>query len=401
MQGSKILLGVTGGIAAYKAALVLRELVRQGAQVRVVMTAAAQRFITPETLAVLSKNKVHTDLFENTDEFPVLHVGLGQWADLILLAPATANIIAKMANGLGDDLLSTLLLGRLAPVLVAPAMEEGMLKNPMVQANMEKLKDLGYFWVDPEVGELASGAHGQGRLAAPQTIVERAIQCLNQQSDLQGMRLLITAGPTVEDIDPVRFISNRSSGKMGYALAERALARGAQVCLITGPTALEPPAAAECIRVRSTLEMQSAVDQVFERVDAAILASAVADYRAAQVAPQKIKRGGNAITLSLVENPDISAALGARKKARVVVAFAMETEQGEQRALAKLRRKQADLIVLNNLTDEGAGFAVDTNIVTMIDPQGKIEKLPKMSKQAVGDRILDRVRAYVRLKLDG
>lgn len=392
MRGSKILLGVSGGIAAYKAALIVRELVRQGAEVRVVMTHAAQRFITAETLAVLSKNRVYLDLFETTDEFPVLHVGLGQWADLILLAPATANIIAKMAHGLGDDLLSTILLGRLAPVVVAAAMEAGMLNNPVVQTNIKTLKDLGSGWVDPEKGELASGALGQGRLAAPETIVSYVSQYLESRFDLHGVRLLVTAGPTVEDIDPVRFISNRSSGKMGYALAERGVARGAEVCLVTGPTMLVPPAGVECISVRSTLEMQQVVDEVFERVEVAILASAVADYRVAQIAPQKIKRGDGQLTLELIENPDIAAALGARKGKRIIVAFAMETEQGEERAKDKLRRKQADLIVLNNLSEAGAGFAVDTNIITIIDPQGQIEQLPKMSKKSAGDCILDRVQ---------
>ena len=394
LQGRNILLGITGGIAAFKAPLILRELIRSGADVRVVMTQAGQQFVTPTTLEVLSKHPVRIDMFARADEFPVLHVGLAQWADLVLIAPATANIIGKIAAGLGDDLLSTLMLSFPGPVVVAPAMEENMLLNPFVQRNIKCLRERGVLWVEPEVGELASGAMGRGRLAEPDAIIEAVVGHFAQQGDLKGLRLLVTAGPTVEDIDPVRFIANRSTGKMGYALARRARERGARVCLVSGPAALPPPAGVELIQVRSTLQMQAAVEERFDEVDGAILAAAVSDYRVPEVALEKIKRGEGARVLELVENPDIAAGLGQRKEGQVLVGFAVETgetEAGVERAREKLRRKNLDLIALNNLRDEGAGFAVDTNVVTLIDASGQVQELGKMSKLEVADRILDRV----------
>ena len=396
LQGRRILLGVTGGIAAYKAPLILRLLQKRGAEVRVVRTASAAQFVTDPTLAVLSGRTVHADLFAVTDEFPVLHVGLAQWAQLLLVAPATANLIGKLAGGIADDLLTTIYLATQSPTLLAPAMEQEMLTAARVQSNLQRLEDDGVGIVQPEMGHLASGAHGTGRMASPERIVQAAAEALSsptaQNLDLRGRRVLVTAGPTVEDLDPVRFISNRSSGKMGYAIAQRARARGATVHLISGPTHLPPPVGVRLTSVRSTLEMHAAVTGAFAESDAAILAAAVADYRAPQVAAQKLKRSGAGLSVDLVENPDISAELGATKGDRVVVAFAMETEDGPARARDKLVRKKANFIVLNNLTDEGAGFAADTNLVTIIDGSGGETELPLMSKLDVADHILDSVR---------
>ena len=397
LEGRRILLGVSGGIAAYKTPLVARLLVTAGAEVRAVMTTAATRFVTATTLEVVTRGPVHTDLFERSDEFPVLHVGLAEWAELVLIAPATANTIGKMANGIGDDLLSSVLLTGGAPVLLAPAMEEGMLENPHVQRNVGLLRKQGAVWIDPEAGELASGAHGKGRMASPGTIVAAVEDFLArgpgpESGDLAGLTVLVTAGPTCEDLDPVRFLSNRSTGKMGYAVASRAVCRGAAVKLISGPTDLQPPAGTEVAQVRSAVEMLDVARKWFREADIAVMAAAVADYRAAGYSEDKIERGSGRVSLELVPNPDISAELGASKGNRVVVSFAMETEEGSARARAKLARKKSDLIALNNLREEGAGFAVDTNVVTLIDADGGEEALPRMSKMEVADRLLDRAR---------
>ena len=392
LEGRNILLGVTGGIAAYKAPLIVRALGAEGAQVRVVTTAAAQRFVAPAALETLSHHPVHADVFGGEAAFPVLHVGLAEWADLVLVAPATANFIAKAAHGLADDLLSTLVLGCTGPVLVAPSMETHMWGNPLVQANVETLRGHGLAVIDPDEGELASGTWGPGRMPEPADLAAAVVQTLAEEADLAGLDLLVTAGPTVEDIDPVRFIGNRSTGKMGYAVAQRAQRRGAQVYLVTGPTSLPLPVGVEVEQVRSTREMQRAVERRFEQVHGAVLAAAVADYRVRQVATGKIKRGRGDLQLDLVENPDIAADLGRIKGGRTLVGFAMETEEGVERARDKLRRKNLDFIVLNQLDEEGAGFAVDTNIATLIDGAGAVEALPKMSKSALADRILDRLR---------
>jgi len=391
LTGKKVLLAITGGIAAYKAPLLLRELSTRGAEVRVVMTSNAARFVTATTLETLSRHPVHSDLFARDPAFSVLHVGLAEWADVVLIAPATANVLAKASHGLADDLLTTLLLSTRAPIIAAPAMEENMLRHEAVVANSALLKERGWQWIDPVEGELASGASGVGRMVEPEDIAQR-VEAFFAPGDLVGRRLLVTAGPTVEDLDPVRFISNRSSGKMGYALAQRAQERGAKVFLVSGPTQLATPVGVERIEVRSTLEMQGEAERIFAEVDGAILAAAVADYRVAAVAAQKIKRGDGARTVELIENPDIAAGLGARKEGRTLVVFAMETEQGIERAREKLARKGGDLVVLNNLHEEGAGFAVDTNIVSLIDAEGAVVTLPKMSKLAVADHILDWVR---------
>ena len=402
-EGRKILLGVTGGIAAYKIPQVARLLMNSGAEVRVVMTESAEQFVTASTLAVLTRHCVYKDLFDRSDEFPVLHVGLGKWADLVLIAPATANIVGKIANGIADDLLSSLLITTAAPVLLAPAMEEGMLHNPHVDRNIRALRDDGVGWIEPDIGELASGDYGKGRMASPEEIATRVEQVLNEQGDpngsrgddLRGLNILITAGPTCEDLDPVRFITNRSSGKMGYAIAAQAVRRGAQVTLISGPTALQPPSGVRVIHVRSAEEMLNAARQSFEKVQVAIMAAAVSDYRVAKYSDEKIKGNANKLTLELVQNIDIAADLGRKKGTRIVISFAMETQEGVAMAKAKLTKKKSDLVALNNLCDEGAGFAVDTNVLTLVDVNGGEEALPKMSKTAVGDVLLDRARELV------
>jgi phosphopantothenoylcysteine decarboxylase/phosphopantothenate--cysteine ligase len=387
----KILLGVTGGIAAYKAPELVRQLGALGADVRVVLTRGAGEFVAEKTLAVLSRHPVYTDLFDRDGEFPVLHVGLAEWAEAILVAPATAHFLGRVAGGLADDLLTAVMMSATAPAFLAPAMEENMLASGAVAANLQTLAARGYQLIEPETGPLASGASGRGRMPEPAALA--AAVAAHFSGDLAGLKLLVSAGPTVEDIDPVRFISNRSSGKMGYAIAQRAAERGAEVQLVSGPTALVPPAGVALREVRSTLDMQRAVAALFDGVDAAILAAAPADYRVAQIAEHKIKRSGDALAIDLVENPDIAAGLGARKQGRTLVIFAMETEKGVQRAREKLARKGGDLVVLNMLHDEGAGFGVDTNRVTFIDTAGGEEVLPLMSKLALADRILDWVRA--------
>lgn len=388
LTGARVLVGISGGIAAYKMPQVVRGLQHLGADVRVVTTANAERFVAPETLAVLTRHPVHQDLFRRDEEFPVLHVGLAAWADLVLVAPATANLVAKMAHGLADDLLSALLLSTRAPILVAPSMEEHMLDHPATRENLRLLAERGCVVVEPASGELASGVTGRGRLPEPEELVARVVEQLAPTRDLAGLRLLVTAGPTVEDLDPVRYLANRSTGKMGYALARRARDRGAEVWLIAGPTPLPPPSGVSLTRVRSALELQAAVEARWPEVDVAILAAAPCDYRPRRVAAEKL-HAGEVETLELVANPDIAAGLGQDKGDRLLVVFALETEPGHDRAVAKLKRKQADLVVLNNLRDEGAGFEVDTNVVTLIDARGQVESLPKMEKAAVADRVLD------------
>ncbi|MBT6145200.1 MAG: bifunctional phosphopantothenoylcysteine decarboxylase/phosphopantothenate--cysteine ligase CoaBC, partial [Gemmatimonadetes bacterium] len=345
---------------------------------------------TDTTLSVLSQHPVSADLFAPSDEFPVLHVGLAEWADLLLIAPATAHTLGRMANGLADDLLTCIYLATTAPILVAPAMEEHMLQHPQVVANSQRLKEQGLGWIEPGTGPLASGASGKGRMADIEDIVAATSACLAGKGDLLGRRLLVTAGPTLEDVDPVRYVGNRSSGKMGYAIAIRARQRGAQVCLVSGPTNLAAPAGVERVDVRSALQMLAACQDAFATADAAIMAAAVADYRPAQASETKIKRGTGTLSIELVENPDIAATLGQEKGDRILVAFALETGHGIEQARKKLEKKHADFVVLNDLADEGAGFEVDTNVVTIVDAEHECS-LPRMDKLDVADRILDEV----------
>jgi len=399
LTGKKILVAISGGIAAYKIPLLIRRLIKDGADVRVVTTASARQFVTAITLETLSGHPVYSDLFEATDEFPVLHVGLADWPDLILLAPATANLIGKMAHGIADDLVTTIVLATKVRAVIVPAMEEGMLDNAQVVSNVQRLKEQGYRWVDAEEGDLASGKYGRGRMAEPERIVDRVREAVGHASgngDLAGLNIVVTAGPTFEDIDPVRFIGNHSSGKMGFAIAGRARARGASVHLVTGPTALESPRDMDVTQVRSTVEMLTATGAAFECADVLIMAAAVSDFRPRQVAADKMHRSElDSLTLELVPNPDISQILGQRKQGRVTIGFALETEADVETAQAKLRRKHLDLIVLNSLGDEGAGFGVDTNVVTFLTADGEATRLPKMHKQEVADHLLDRTRVLV------
>jgi phosphopantothenoylcysteine decarboxylase/phosphopantothenate--cysteine ligase len=367
-------------------------LVKDGATVRVIMTRNAQEFITPLTLQTLSGNPVSTETFSLTQESEIGHIRLADTADLILLAPATANIIGKLAHGIADDLLTTVLLATTAPVLIAPAMNVHMYAHPVVQENLQKLASLGYKLIEPAEGFLACGYEGKGRLADPEDIVEEVRAALTQKN-LCGEYVIVTAGPNCEPIDPVRFISNRSTGKMGFAMARVAWRRGAQVTLVSGPTSLVPPRGVKFCAVRTAREMQQAVMEHYPQATIVVSAAAIADYRPAQVAPQKIKKGEGQFVIELTRNPDMMAGLGQQKGDRLLVGFATETEDVLQNAERKLRSKNMDLIVANDVTQEGAGFAGDTNIVTLIDRTGKVEPLSIMSKEEVAHVVYDRLLA--------
>lgn len=390
-DGKRLLLGVTGGIAAYKAVELCRLLVRAGAGVRVVMTAAAGQFVTPLTFRTTSGNRVYQDLFAGSEDYSVTHVGLAQESDLMVVAPATANCLGKIAAGIADDLLSTILLATRSPVLLAPAMNEAMWDSAQVRTNVARLAGLGYFFVGPADGELACGDAGRGRMASPEEIFAAAAEILHRSQKWRGKRVLVTAGPTREPLDPVRFLTNRSSGRMGYALARAAAEQGASVTLISGPVSLPPPAGVEVVRVTTAREMLQAVLQLYNEVDVVLKAAAVADFRPAAESAQKIKKGDE-LTLTLLKNPDILAELGRRKKQQLLVGFAAETENVAMYAKGKLSDKNLDLIVANDLTREGAGFDVDTNIVQLIFRDGTIKALPLLSKLDVARTILEELR---------
>ncbi|MBM4295818.1 MAG: bifunctional phosphopantothenoylcysteine decarboxylase/phosphopantothenate--cysteine ligase CoaBC, partial [Deltaproteobacteria bacterium] len=373
-QGKRILLGVSGSIAAYKAAELARKLVAAGAEVRVVMTRAAQELVGPITFQALTGQKVGAGLWGGESE-PLEHITLGQETDAIVLAPATANLLGKMAAGIGDDLLTTILLAATKPVLVCPAMNTEMWRNAAVQENLARLKARGLQVMEPDAGELACGAVGPGRLPDSLIILE-ALAALVTAQDLAGRRLLVTAGPTHEDLDPVRFLTNRSSGKMGYALARVGRRRGAEVCLVSGPTALDHPYGVERVMVWSAVEMRDAVTARFPETDALLMAAAVGDYRPDNTQPLKIKRGRQDLELRLVQNPDILKEIRGSKNKQVVVGFAAETHDMEAEARRKMADKGLDLIVANDVTRRDAGFAVDTNEVTVIHRDGRLERLP-------------------------
>ncbi|MBL8070893.1 MAG: bifunctional phosphopantothenoylcysteine decarboxylase/phosphopantothenate--cysteine ligase CoaBC [Nitrospira sp.] len=390
LTGVRLVLAVTGSIAAYKAVGLLRILRREGATVNVVMTAGACRFVTPLTFEVLSGSHVATDLFEAHQE--MLHLSLPEQAQAILIAPATANCLAKAALGLADDLLSTMLLTTQCPVIFAPAMDGDMWQHPTVVEHVATLRTRGAVIVEPEEGPLASGRSGQGRLADEARILSALQAALHPSRDWSGRRLLVSAGPTQEPIDPVRFISNRSSGKMGYALAEAARARGAEVLLVSGPTALTPPAGVELCPVTTAEEMRKAVIGRFSWSDTVIMAAAVADFRPAQPAAQKLKkRRGPVTSLELSPTDDILKKLGERRTTQVLVGFAAETEDLLAHAREKLQAKGVDLLVANDVTAAGSGFGSDTNRVFILDRDGSAEELPLLPKRAVADRILDRI----------
>jgi phosphopantothenoylcysteine decarboxylase / phosphopantothenate---cysteine ligase len=392
----RITLGVTGGVAAYKAAELVRRLQQDGFSVQVLMTRSAREFVTPLTFAALSGQKVITDLFAESGgeanlESAIEHIAVAQRTDLLLVAPATADILAKFARGIADDFLTTLYLACTAPVVLAPAMNVNMWNHAATQENVDKLRARGVHIVDPDEGYLACGMTGSGRLAGQEQIVAAVREALRLQRDLEGQTVLVTAGPTYEDIDPVRYLTNRSSGKMGYAVAEAAARRGARVILVSGPTALDCPAGVERIDVRTAAEMYRTVLEQFPSAPIGIFAAAVADYRPAETADQKIKRSGERFTLTLEPNPDILAAAAQKKGDRIVVGFAAETERVAENARKKLAAKNADLIVANDVTAEGAGFDHDTNIVTLLARDGRDLPLPRMSKSEVAQRILDEV----------
>lgn len=392
LAGKTIVVGVTGGIAAYKAAELVRFLVKEGAFVRVIMTKNAREFITPLTLQTLSGNPVATETFNLTQESEIGHIRLADTADLILIAPASADVIGKLAHGLADDLLTTVLLATMAPVLVAPAMNVHMYAHPAVQENIHTLGQRGYRFVEPAEGFLACGYEGKGRLADPEDIVEEVRASLTKK-DLASERIIVTAGPNAEPIDPVRYITNRSTGKMGFAMARVAWRRGAEVTLVSGPTALTPPRGVRFCSVRTALEMRKAVLASYDNATMVISAAAIADYRPAHVAPQKIKKQDGAFVIEMTRNPDILAGLGQQKGSRMLVGFATETENVLQNAVSKLQRKNLDMIVANDVTQEGAGFAHDTNIVTLIDRSERMETLPLMSKDEVAHTVYDRLLA--------
>jgi phosphopantothenoylcysteine decarboxylase/phosphopantothenate--cysteine ligase len=388
LEGKTVVVGLSGGIACYKAAELVRALVREGASVRVMMTAAAQEFVTALTLQTLSGHPVATHTFDLTQESQIGHIQLADAADVVVIAPATANVIGKIANGIGDDLVTTVLLATRAPVVLAPAMNVNMYENPIVQGNLSRLRGGGFRIVEPGEGFLACGWEGKGRLADLDVLLAEIERTLSPQ-DLHGERVLVTAGPNREAIDPVRFISNRSTGKMGFAIAAGAWRRGADVTLVAGPTALPTPHGVRRCDVSSAEEMRQAVVAAFDDASFLFMAAAVADYRPARVAQEKLKKGSGRLVLELDRTVDILAELAPRKGDRFVVGFAAETEQVIANAKRKLEEKNLDLIVANDVAGGQTGFAVDTNAVTMIDRSGHHESVPLMSKDAVADRIID------------
>src|SRR5437868_1165968 len=395
--GKRIVLGVTGSIAVYKAVALLRTLLREGATVHVVMTQSATKFVTPLTFEVLSGHPVSTDLFEAHQEMK--HLSLPEQADAIVIAPATANCLAQSALGLGNDLLSTMLLTAECPLIMAPAMDGGMWTHPSVKEHVETLRARGAIVVDPEQGSLASGQIGQGRLAEESTILAAIQEALAPRRDWQGHRLLVSAGPTQEPIDPVRFISNRSSGKMGYAIAVAAQARGAQVVLVTGPTAIPTPKGVDVVPVATAEEMMKALSTRLAWSTAVIMAAAVADFRPTHLVSQKIRKQGRTNqTLDLEQTTDILTSLSAKRTTQLMVGFAAETHDLIAHAKTKLTTKGLDLIVANDVTRQGAGFGSDQNAATLIDRQGGMMELPLMPKRALADAILTRAEELLRTR---
>ncbi len=391
LKDKTIVLGVCGGIAVYKAVELLRLYVKAGATVHVVMTRSAQEFVTPLTFQTLSGNPVHTELFSLYQEREIGHISLADRADLFVVAPATANVVGKVAGGIADDLLTTTLMATRAPVLFVPAMNVNMWENPIYRQNESRLKGVGYHFMEPATGFLACGWEGKGKLPEPAAILEETQRLLMPQ-DLAGETLLVTAGPTREELDPVRYISNYSSGKMGYAIARAARNRGARVVLVTGPACLEPPCGVETLRVTSACQMREVVLGRAAEATVIVKAAAVADYRPAEPAGQKIKKGaGSELTLRLEKNPDILAELGRIKGERFLVGFAAETTDLLANARTKLQEKNLDLIVANDVTQAGAGFDVDTNIVRLLFRDGTLEELPQLSKDEVAHLLLDRI----------
>ncbi len=396
LTGKTIVLGVTGSIAAYKIANLASMLVKLNADVHVIMTQNATHFITPMTFETLTNNKCIVDTFDRNFNFDVKHVSLAKRGDLFLVAPCTANVIGKVANGICDDMLTTTIMATKAPVLFSPAMNTGMWENPVLQDNLKKLQHYGYHVIEPVVGRLACGDTGSGKMPSEETLLEHILLHLAREKDLKGKRLLITAGPTQEAIDPVRFISNRSSGKMGYALAKMAVLRGAQVTLVSGPVSIAPFAGIETVAVRSAQQMFEAVSERSAERDVIIMCSAVADYKPVSYSEQKMKKGDNDMIIPLTRTQDILCWLGDHKQAgQVLVGFSMETENLIENSRQKLTKKHADLICANSIASEQTGFAVDTNKVTLIT-QENVTELPLCTKEETADLILDSIKGYIK-----
>lgn len=391
LNNKKILLCVTGGIAVFKAAALTSKLTQAGAQVKVIMSQSATEFVTPLTFQSLSRNEVYTSTFQENNPKVVAHIDLADWADLVLVAPATANIIGKIANGIADDMISTIMLATTADVFIAPAMNVHMYSHPAVQKNMNTLLEFGYSMIEPAEGYLACGYTGKGRLSEPEDIIkylENHYAALNADKPLSGKKVLVTAGPTKERIDPVRFITNHSTGKMGYAIAEEAAKMGADVTLVSGEVQLSPPPNVNVIKVRSAQDMYEAVAAQFDKQDLVVKSASVADYRPKLVHDQKMKKKDGDLVIELERTIDILKTLGERKTSQVLVGFAAETENVEEYAKQKLEKKNADMIVANNVSVKGAGFGSDTNIVTMFKRDGSKIELPILSKHDVAKEIL-------------
>lgn len=395
MNGKNVVLGITGGIAAYRAAQIAREMTKRGAHVYCILTRNATNFITQQTMETLTGNPAVVDMFARPDKWEVEHIALAKRADVFLVAPASANFIGKVASGVADDMLTTTVMATRAPLLIAPAMNSNMYENPVTQRNMQTLKTLLHAqFIEPKVGLLACNDVGKGHIADDETILEAVERALTP-GDLTGKKVLVTAGPTREALDPVRFLTNRSSGRMGYALAEAAARRGAEVTLVSGPVALECPMGVRLEFVESTQDLYCAMERLCGEQDVIIQAAAPADYRPEHIARQKIKKAdGEAMELKLVENPDVAAMVGSKKRpGQVLVAFAAETQNLSENAAKKLDKKNVDFIVGNDVTRPGAGFDVDTNIITIFDRSGATE-LPMMKKTEVADKILDHVLKF-------
>jgi phosphopantothenoylcysteine decarboxylase/phosphopantothenate--cysteine ligase len=396
LKGKTIILGVSGGIAAYKAAALCSKLAQAGANVHVIMTESAEKFIAPLTFQTLSRNRVAIDTFNEHDASVVQHIDLADSADLFVIAPATANVIGKLAAGIADDMLSTTYLATTAPVLIAPAMNVHMYDHPAVQHNIEVLTKRGVMFYEPGEGQLACGYVGKGRLAEPELLLAKIESLLADEQKpkpLAGKRVLITAGGTIERIDPVRYITNDSSGKMGFAIAEAARDLGADVTVVHARVSESPPVGVRIVKAESAIEMFDAVMAAYDQTDLVIKAAAVADYRIAEISDRKIKKSSDTMTLNLVKNPDILQTLGERKTRQFTVGFAAETGDLARYAIDKLMRKKCDLLVANDVTEPGAGFAVDTNRISIFDRSGLVEQLPLLSKRGAADRLLEIVIA--------
>ena len=393
LKDKTVVIGVSGGIAVYKTLDVVSRLRKLGVNVNVIMTKSATEFVTPLSFQSLSQNYVVCDMFEDPKTWDVEHISLAKRADVFLIAPATANVIGKIANGIADDMLTTTVMATKAKVLIAPAMNTNMYENPILQRNINTLKELGYNFVEPESGRLACGDTGKGKVASPETIVDEVVKLLSKGQDLKGKSIIVTAGPTVESIDPMRYITNRSTGKMGYSIAKEAIERGADVTLITGPTNLTPPQnLKKLVKIESAKDMYEAVLENLDENDVVIKSAAVADYKPKNYSNKKIKKSDDDLVIELDRNKDIAQEIGKIKNNKILVGFAAETNDLIENASLKIKKKNIDFIVANDLTKEGAGFGVDTNIVKIIDKEGNITEYPKMKKEEVANIILDKIK---------